>query len=190
MQTAGAIPKGQAFKTMTEEAARQSIAAWYKGAVTKKFAEEKRERSPEVRAQRALSRKLRRDQKDNSIGGEARQKKASGSNVKEGRVPNGKDDYNYDDDLSETTEDEVQKAGKLASAEVATKTIKMISEDLISRVRIMRARLTAGDENSENESSKSKQQRAIKEDQEHEEQILMCKLSNMLSSQDGSIKHG
>jgi len=41
MQTAGAIPKGKAFKTMTEEAARESIARWYKTAITKKLQEEK-----------------------------------------------------------------------------------------------------------------------------------------------------
>ena len=58
MQTAGAIPKGKAFKTMTEDAARDSITRWYTAAVTKKLQAEKSEQSPEIRAQKKLSRRL------------------------------------------------------------------------------------------------------------------------------------
>ena len=147
MQTAGAIPKGKAFKTMTEEAARQSIARWYKTAVTKKLQEEKGERSPDGRAQRKLSRRLRKE----SLGPESEQKRPTGPNaINEGAA------QGQDDSLSDCSEDDADKAAKLVAEESGKKAIQMISEDLISRVRMMRAQLTPGVDESDNESSETK----------------------------------
>jgi DNA phosphorothioation-dependent restriction protein DptG len=80
MQTAGAIPKGKAFKTMTEEAARDSITRWYKTAVTWKLQAEKSEQSPEVRAQKKMSRRLR---KQSTLGDESEKKKPTNPDAAE-----------------------------------------------------------------------------------------------------------
>ena len=150
MQTAGAIPKGKAFKTMTEDAARDSITRWYTAAVTKKLQAEKSEQSPEIRAQKKLSRRL---------GKESEKKKPTNPDATEEGATAEKQDS-----LADSSEDEAE---KLVAEESGKKAIQKISEDLISRVRMMRAKLTPGGGDSDNESSEGKEQRLMKEGQEN-----------------------
>ena len=148
MQTAGAIPRGKAFKTMTDEAAHESIRRWYKTAVTRKLQEEKSERSPEVLAQRKLSRRLRKQSTNQEEPG--KQKQVDAKTPEEGATEE------KDDSFSDSSEDEAAKAEKLIAEESGKQAIQMISEELISRVRMMRARPTPGVDDSDNESSETK----------------------------------
>ena len=119
MQTAGAIPRGKAFKDMTEDAARESIARWYKTAVTTKLREEKGSASPEIRAQRRLTRRLKK-QDIQSLQPSPSKKPSRASTIEEAPAEE------QDDSFLNSSEDDAETAAQLVAGEPGQKAIQLI----------------------------------------------------------------
>ena len=119
MQTAGAIPRGKAFQDMTEEAARDSIARWYKTAVTTKLREEKGSASPEIRAQRRLTRRLKK-QDIQSLKSSPSKKPSRASTIEEATAEE------QDDSSHDSSENDAETAAQHIAGEQGQKAIRLI----------------------------------------------------------------
>jgi hypothetical protein len=149
LQTAGAVPKGRAFRDMSEEAARECIAAWYKRTVAGKLRDENRTQSPEVRAERKLSRKQTKFNSKQSLleanaSTDKLSEKLSAANAYGAEAPGEKDKNRFADMLSDSSEGETEEAAQLVATAGGKKAIGLVQEELVARVRAMRAKIAPG----------------------------------------------
>jgi len=125
LQTAGAVPKGTAFREMSEAAARECIASWYKRTVAGKLREEKSAQSPELRAQRRLSRRQTKEallEKAKEGGTE----KLSAANAYGGVATGEQDKNRFADMVSDSSEEEAEEAAQLVATETGKKAIGLV----------------------------------------------------------------
>ena len=186
LQTAGAVPKGRAFRDMSEEAARECIAAWYKRTVAGKLRDEKRTQSPELRAARKLTKVKNRESrldltKEANASTDKLSEKLSAANAYGAEAPGSKDKNRFADMLSDSSEGETEEAAHLVASAGGQRAIGLVQGELVARVRAMRAS-APGLDGSARDSSDHKLQSQAEASPETSQQRLRGKASQIFSS--------